>query len=148
MKHDEIVRGYAQRLGMGFMYEQWQMANVRADKHHVQYPLLVMVTPASGDFRVLMGAAYADAPNCLFAFLAPVERHDYNGREGAPNVEAMKHKALQFIRLVNESGDYKPITGNVTYQVIFHKLDKDLSGIALELKLIPEQNECLPYADA
>ena len=142
MRHDLIIKDYARQLGMGFMYEQWQMANVKADKS-VLYPLLVFVTPASGRFNIDMGLSLTDSPNCLFAFLAPVQRHDYDGGEGAPTFEWMKAKALEFINIVNTAGDYEPVGGEVGYQLVFHKLDKDLMGVSLELRLTPAKPECL-----
>lgn len=148
MRHDLIIKGYAERIGCGWMYEQWQMANVRADKRSVKYPLCVMVTPAAGDFDLWKGSGVVDRPNVLLAFLTPVERHDYNGRENEPNVDAMKRKALQMLKCINEGGVYFPVSGNVRYQVIFHKLDRDLTGIAIELTLNPVNYECLPDVDA
>ena len=148
MRHDLIIKGYAEAIGCGFMYEQWQMANVRADKRSVKYPLCVMVAPAAGDFDLWKGSSVVDRPNVLLAFLTPVERHDYNSKENEPLVDAMKRKALQMLKRINEAGDYFPVGGNVHYQVIFHKLDKDLTGIAIDLTLNPANYECLPDVDA
>ena len=143
MRHDLIIREYAQQLGMGFMYEQWQMANVKADKPKVKYPLLVFVMPASGRLQIEQGSAFTDQPMALFAFLAPVTRHDYDGKEGAPVIEQMKAKMLQFINLLNTSGHYEPLNGEVGYNVVFHKLDKDLMGVSFDTRLVPVIPECL-----
>lgn len=143
MRHDEIIRGYAQRIGMGFMYEQWQMANVKADKVKIRYPLLVYVMPATGRLQIEQASAVTDQPLALFAFLAPVTRHDYDGNEGAPVIEAMKTKMLEFIHMINTSGDYEPINGEVSYNVVFHKLDRDLMGVSFDTRLVPAVPECL-----
>ena len=143
MRHDKIIGEYAQRLGMGYMYEQWQMANVKADKVKIKYPLLVYVMPATGRLQIKQAAAVTDQPLALFAFLAPVPRHDYDSKDGAPIIEAMKAKMLEFIHLVNTSGDYEPINGEVSYNVVFHKLDRDLVGVSFDVRLVPVIPECL-----
>jgi hypothetical protein len=143
MRHDKIICEYAQRLGMGYLYEQWQMANVKADKVKIRYPLLVYVMPATGRLQIKQAEAVTDQPLALFAFLAPVPRHDYDSNEGAPVIERMKAKMLEFIHLVNTSGDYEPINGEVSYNVVFHKLDRDLVGVSFDVRLVPVIPECL-----
>jgi hypothetical protein len=143
MRHDKIICEYAQRLGMGYLYEQWQMANVKADKVKIRYPLLVYVMPATGRLQIKQAEAVTDQPLALFAFLAPVPRHDYDSKDGAPIIEAMKAKMLEFIHLVNTSGDYEPINGEVSYNVVFHKLDRDLMGVSFDARLVPVIPECL-----
>jgi hypothetical protein len=143
MRHDKKIAEYAQRLGMGYLYEQWQMANVKADKVKIMYPLLVYVMPATGRLQIKQAAAVTDQPLALFAFLAPVPRHDYDSKDGAPVIERMKAKMLEFIHLVNTSGDYEPINGEVSYNVVFHKLDRDLMGVSFDVRLVPVIPECL-----
>jgi hypothetical protein len=55
----------------------------------------------------------------------------------------MKAKMLEFIHLVNTNGDYEPINGEVSYNVVFHKLDSDLMGVSFDARLVPVIPECL-----
>lgn len=141
MRHDEIIKSYAEKLGMGYLFENWTMANVKVDKRDVTFPLLIDVLPASGKVNVSAGV-YRDAPKCLFAFLAPAERHDYDGSTNESTVEEMKQLALKFIALVNTSGDFEPVDGDVDYSVVYDKLDRDLTGVSIELELMPIEGEC------
>lgn len=143
MRYDTIIKSYAERLGMGFMFERWEMANVKADKPDVDYPLLVFVMPATGRLTIDFGLNVLDEPQCLFAFLTSPERMDYDGEEGAPPLERMKSKMLAFINAVNTSGDFEPLNGEIEYQTIFHRLDRDLMGVMFEARLTPTSGECL-----
>lgn len=43
----------------------------------------------------------------------------------------MKRLCIRFINAVNESGLFEPIEGNLPYQVMYDRLDQNVTGIII-----------------
>ena len=50
-------------------------------------------------------------------------------------IEGCKNKAKEFILLLNRSGMFKEISGDIPYSVFYDKLDVNVTGIVIQLKL-------------
>lgn len=138
---NEVIKGIAERLQMGYLYDDWARVNYRSDKREIKYPLLINLLPLSGTFRLNSGYIF-DEPNAIFAFVDKA-RLDFDGEENEGTVEQMKRKALEFIRCINSSGYFEPIGDtDVPYQVLYDKLDVNVTGVSISLRLQPKAGIC------
>jgi hypothetical protein len=135
------IKEIAKALGMSYMFDNWARVNVRADKVD-KYPLLVDMLPSGGAFGLQSGQI-KDEQNCLFAFLDKTPL-DFDGTTNDAIIERMKTLAKKFIYQINNGGIYEAIDGDtLPYSVVYDKLDENVTGITIELTLIPIAGECL-----
>lgn len=134
------IKEIAKALGMSYMFDDWARVNVRADKVD-KYPLLVDMLPSGGAFGLQSGQI-KDEQNCLFAFLDKTPL-DFDGTTNDAIIERMKTLAKKFIYQINNGGIYEAIDGDtLPYSVVYDKLDENVTGITIELTLIPIEGEC------
>lgn len=114
-----------------YMFDNWQTANVKLDSSAL--PAVLNVTPMSGVFDIGK-VQMKDYPNLLIAFMDKVIL-DFDGEEADKTVERCKAYAQEFILLVNESGLFEKVGGEIPYSVFYDKLDVNVAGIVLELTL-------------
>lgn len=106
-------------------------ANVRLDK--MPLPAIINLLPASGKF-VISRTQLRDCPNCMIAFVDKTA-FDFDGVENDEVIERCKGYAVQFIRELNRSGLFEWVSDEVPYSVFYDKLDVNVTGIVIELKL-------------
>jgi hypothetical protein len=58
-----------------------------------------------------------------------------DGRDNETVYNAMKTTARAFINALNASGFFKPIEGEVAYNVIYEQLSSIVTGVVLQLQL-------------
>ena len=127
-------------LGIGYMFDDWSRANLKADSPVIKYPLCVNLLPVSGTFSFKTGIV-KDSPNCLFAFLDKTDL-DFDSKENNEIVERMKRLALKFIAKLNSSGVFEPIEGDIRYSIVYDKLDVNLTGVTVEITLKTVRGVC------
>lgn len=133
------IASIVERLdGVTYLFDNWATANVRLDK--MPLPAVINLLPASGKF-VLSRTQIHDAPNCMIAFADKTE-FDFDGQENDAIIERCKGYAVQFIRELNKSGLFQWVDDEVPYSVFYDKLDVNVTGIVIELRL--EEVEGMP----
>ena len=117
--------------GVSYLFDNWQTANIRLDK--IKFPAVLNLLPVSGTFN-LGRQQLRDCPNCMMAFMDKT-KFDFDGTENDAVIEGCKNKAKEFILLLNRSGMFKEISGDIPYSVFYDKLDVNVTGIVIQLKL-------------
>ena len=121
------IASVAEKLeGVTYLFDNWATANVRLDK----MPLPAII---SGKF-VISRTQLRDSPNCMIAF-ADKAKFDFDGVENDEVIERCKGYAVQFIRELNRSELFEWVSDEVPYSVFYDKLDVNVTGIVIELKL-------------
>lgn len=131
MTVEEKVRKIVEQMGVTYLFENWQAANVRLDK--MQLPAVMYVLPASGSLNVGL-MQLKDYPNCMIAFMDKT-KHDFSGEENDMVIERCKSLAREFILNVNRSGMFEPVQGDIQYSVFYDKLDVNVTGIVIQIPL-------------
>lgn len=131
MTVEEKVRKIVEQMGVTYLFENWQAANVRLDK--MQLPAVMYVLPASGNLNVGL-MQMKDFPNCMIAFMDKT-KHDFSGEENDMVIERCKSLAREFILNVNRSGMFEPVQGDIQYSVFYDKLDVNVTGIVIQIPL-------------
>ena len=106
--------------GVSYLFDNWQTANIRLDK--IKLPAVLNLLPVSGTFN-LGRQQLRDCPNCMMAFMDKT-KFDFDGTENDAVIEGCKNKAKEFILLLN-----------IPYSVFYDKLDVNVTGIVIQLKL-------------
>lgn len=115
-----------------YMFVNWAQANVSLD--NVRKPTIVYVLPPSGSIDITWKDV-KDSPNSQIAFVCNT-KFDFNGVENDGIIEAMKRLCIRFILSLNSSGLFSPISGNLTYRVLYDYLDVNVTGIVIEPTLV------------
>ena len=115
------IASIAEKLeGVTYLFDNWVTANVRLDK--MPLPAIINLLPASGKF-VISRTQLRDCPNCMIAFVDKTA-FDFDGVEND-----------EVIRELNRSGLFEWVSDEVPYSVFYDKLDVNVTGIVIELKL-------------
>lgn len=117
--------------GVSYLFDNWQTANIRLDR--IKLPAVLNLLPVSGTFN-LGRQQLRDCPNCMMAFMDKAG-FDFDGTENDAVIEGCKNKAKEFILLSNRSGMFKEISGDIPYSVFYDRLDVNVTGIVIQLKL-------------
>ena len=126
------IASVAEKLeGVTYLFDNWATANVRLDK--MPLPAIINLLPISGKF-VISRTQLRDSPNCMIAF-ADKTKFDFDGVENEEVIERCKGHAVQFIRELNRSELFEWVSDEVPYSVFYDKLDVNVTGIVIELKL-------------
>lgn len=117
--------------GITYLFDNWATANVRLDK--MPLPAIINLLPVSGKF-IISRTQLRDCPNCMIAFADKTE-FDFDGKENDTKRERCKEHAVNFIRELNKSGLFEWVSDEVPYSIFYDKLDVNVTGIVIELKL-------------
>lgn len=117
--------------GITYLFDNWATANVRLDK--MPLPAIINLLPVSGKF-IISRTQLRDCPNCMIAFADKTE-FDFDGKENDTEAERCKEHAVNFIRELNKSGLFEWVSDEVPYSIFYDKLDVNVTGIVIELKL-------------
>ena len=121
----------AKMEGVTYLFDNWATANVRLDK--LEFPAIINLLPVSGSFRIGR-TQLKDCPDCMIAFADKTE-FDFDGVENDGVIERMKALAVKFIRELNKSGLFEFISDEVNYSVFYDKLNVNVTGSVIELRL-------------
>jgi hypothetical protein len=136
----EKVKSIIEKIeGLSFEYNDWTRANITLDNKEL--PTCLYLLPVSGSLNMHNGII-RDKPDCLIAFIDKDEL-DFDGEQNDEIMERMKDFARRFIVEVNKSGLFKPVDGNFIYTSIWDKLDVNLTGIVLEIRLEELDGVCV-----
>ena len=139
LKNDTIMTTVEQKIksivdkieGATYIFDDWATANHRLNR--MPLPAVVNVLPASGVFHI-GNTQLKDYPNCMLAFIDKAEI-DKDGTENDQVVERCKNMAREFLLLLNQSRLFAPVSGNIPYSVIYDRLDVNVTGVVIELRL-------------
>ena len=140
MRVDEKIKQIVESIeGLSYEFNDWTRANVKLDNGAL--PTCLYLLPVSGSLLNRNGN-FRDHPNALIAFLDKAE-FDFEGSENESTVERMKEYAKKFILGVNNSRVFHPFPENIPYSVVYDKLDVNLTGIVIQVKLEELQGSCV-----
>ena len=127
----KIASVAAKLEGVTYLYDNWATANVRLDR--LEFPAIINLLPVSGRFDISR-TQLRDCPECMIAF-ADKTRFDFDGVENDEVIERCKALAVRFIRELNKSGLFEWTSTDIRYSVFYDKLDVNITGIVVELRL-------------
>lgn len=134
MTIEDKVRGIAseQFSEFSYVFEDWYTADKVVEK--TALPAIIFILPVSGILQYGQHGRIRDAENCAIAFVDKVDK-EADGRDNETVYNAMKTTARAFINALNASGFFKPIEGEVPYNVIYEQLSSIVTGVVLQLQL-------------
>lgn len=139
MTIQERIKAIANEMGIAYIYHNWTSVNQMADT--TQLPVMINILPVSGQFQV-DGFRLTESANCLIAFLDKTD-YDFDAEENDTIIERMKGYAKQFLLAVNATEGFEPLDlSAVDYQIVYDKLDVNLTGIMLDLRIKESEGMC------
>lgn len=133
------VRDIVLKMGADIEYRfyNWAQLNVEMDK--ISKPTIVYVLPPSGDFYIDgIRQEIRDYPEAQIAFLCSTE-FDFESDENDALIEKMKRLCFQFIKALNKSGYFSPLEGKLPYQLVYDRLDDNVTGVVITPVLEEEE---------
>lgn len=130
MTAESKIKEVISDIGIPYIFENWATANIALDNS--VFPVALNVLPVSGTYK-LSNTRLLDCNNCMIAFLDKTD-FDFDGEENGQIIERMKTLSKEFIKRINSCGYFK-YTDSVNYSVVYDKLDVNVTGIVIELKL-------------
>lgn len=154
MSVEQSIRRIVESMGLDYITDTMARANVvldryqrKADKRVVandghRLPVGIYIQPVAGTMNVSEAGRVTDAPSCLVAF-ADEMPFDYKGEEAQAIAERLKGLAEEFVRRVNDSGELKPIVGNIAYDIAFDSFDCNLCVVSLRTTIEEAMGRCI-----
>lgn len=140
MTIQERIQAIAKEMDIAYIYHNWTSVNQMADT--AQLPVMINVLPVSGQFQV-DGFRLTESANCLVAFLDKTD-YDFDAEENDTIVERMKGYAKRFLLAVNATEGLEPLDlSTVDYQIVYDKLDVNLTGVMLDLRIKESEGICV-----
>ena len=140
MTIQEHIKAIAQKMGIAYIYHDWTTANVMIE--NAELPVMINVLPVSGRIRI-DGYAFKESANCMVAFLDKAD-YDFDAEENEITVTRMKNLAKRFLAEVMRRDAFEDVDlSTVDYQVVYDKMDVNLTGIILELTINSAEGECI-----
>lgn len=115
----------------GYVFENWYDASSAVSR--VALPAIITILPVNGTIQFHNGRTY-DSENIAIAFVDKVPR-DANGEDNAATYNQMKAVGIEFIKALNASGYFMPLSENQPYQVICEQLSDIVTGVFFTLQL-------------
>ena len=134
---EKKIRSIVESMGadVDYHFMNWAQANVAIDS--VNKPSVIYVLPPSGDLD-FSWSRVKDKPEAQIAFIAPTD-FDFEGESNDDVIEQMKRLCIRFIKTLNDSELFEAIEGKLPYRVLYDYLDRNVTGIVIEPKLIEEE---------
>ena len=127
--------------GVSYVFDDWSRVNLKMDK--LKLPAVINILPPSGTLEYSKGV-FKDAPNCAIGF-ADIAQLDFDGAENDATIDRCKSMAMEFIARVNNSKFFEPLQDLIHYSVFYNKLNRNITGIIIELSLKENVGVCVPY---
>ena len=96
-------------------------------------PAVVNILPVSGTMEVRNGRRH-DVENGAVAFVNKVPK-DATGEDNAKAYNRMKDAAFVFLRAINNSGYFEPVSEAAGFDVIYEQLTSIVTGVMLDIQL-------------
>lgn len=135
------IAAIAKGLGLNYYFGDWNRINEAGDTGRCLFPLVAYLLPPSGTIN-FDGPGVRETENGVLAFINLTE-FDFQADENNEIVQAMKEVMVSFIKAVNTSGQFKPIGGNVRYEVLYDKLDFAVTGVTTSISLQEAVGKCV-----
>lgn len=151
------VQSVVEGLGLSFLCETWQRANVVLDKYYrssngevvgePSLPAVLLTQPVEGSLNVSARFdTYTDAVRCTLDFLQAMPL-DFTGEDVERIGDELKAYAAQFISNANASGHFERIDGEQPYNILFDQADANLMIFRLNLSLKESVGQCVVAND-
>ena len=111
-----------------YIFDDWYDIDQAVDR--TPLPCIAHVLPIGGVMTPRNGRLY-DRESVTVAFLDKVNR-DASGNDQRVVFERMKATAIEFVRIMNESGYFENV-GTWSYNVIYNQLSSIVTGVMLTL---------------
>ena len=131
----------AKGLGLNYYFGDWNRINEAGDTGRCLFPLVAYLLPPSGTIN-FDGPGVRETENGVLAFINLTE-FDFQADENNEIVQAMKEKMVSFIQAVNLSKQFRPIGGDVRYDILYDKLDFAVTGVTTSLTLKEAVGKCV-----
>lgn len=151
---EKEIKRIIEGMGLDYIIETMPRANqvldryrrrpdkrVRADDGH-SLPVGIYIQPERGTLNIAERGNVTDAPSCLIAF-ADEMPFDFRGEQAQEVAERMKDLAEEFIRIVNESDELKPIVGNIGYSISYDSMDANLCVVTITAVIEEAWGRCI-----
>lgn len=139
----DIIKGVAKSLEFGYKFGTYKEVNylfTRSDD--TALPAVCELMPLKGSLSLKYGAV-KDSQDVTLLFL-DLDSKTVDSVKSSGIVERMKWKALEFIKLLNQTGRFETIDETtLEYFTIVKQFDKCLTGIEITLNLKPVNSVCL-----
>ena len=139
----DIIKEIAKNLGLGYQFGTYREINALFDRHDkTELPAVCELMALKGSFELKFESAKDNQSVCLL-FL-DLDQKAVDSAKTGEIVDRMKAKALEFIKAVNQAGEFETIDGTtLEYFTILKQFDKCLSGIEITIPLNPVNTVCL-----
>ena len=117
--------------GVNYLFVNNDLANYDFDR--IVGPTIVYFMPLEGTFDFRWNCV-KDSPRTSIAFVVHHE-FDFDGEGHDQNTERMKRLCFLFVKLLNDSGYFEPIEGDVDYNVFTNDYDDNMVGVSIEPEL-------------
>ncbi len=135
------IESIAHNIGMSYKFGTYREVNHLFDRDDT-FPAVAELLPLKGSFE-LKFESVKDSQEITLLFL-DVDQKTVNSEKTAEVVDRMKSKALEFVKVLNETDEFEFIDGvTLQYFTIVKQFDKCLSGIEITLNLRPNTAVCL-----
>lgn len=135
------IESIAHNIGMSYKFGTYREVNNLFDRSDT-FPAVAELLPLKGSFE-LKYESVKDSQDITLLFL-DVDQKTVDSEKTAEVVDRMKSKALEFVKVLNETDEFEFIDGvTLQYYTIVKQFDKCLSGIEITLNLRPNTAVCL-----
>ena len=135
------IEKIAKSLGMSYKFGTYKEVNHLFDRSDT-FPAVAELLPLKGSFE-LKFESVKDLQEITLLFL-DVDGKTVDSVKTGEVVDRMKAKVLDFIKRLNETGEFEGIDETtLQYYTIVKQFDKCLSGLEITLNLKPNAAVCL-----
>lgn len=132
----EVVRATFPKWS--YVFASWYDADRIVSKSR-KLPVVVCLLPVSGQTIVRNGRTIV-GEDVAVAFLDKVER-DATGEENADAYIRMRDASENFIRALNATGEYEPVT-DWQFSVVYERMSTIVTGVMLSFRLTEAVGRC------
>ena len=129
----KIRRIVDKMVDVNYLFVNESLANIDLDNINIVGPTVVFFMPLDGVFQFKWNCVI-DKPDTTIAFVVHHE-FDFDGEGCDQNIERMKRLCFMFVKLLNESGYFEPIEGDVDYTVFVNAYDDNVVGVSIAPQL-------------
>ena len=135
------IEAIANNIGMSYTFGTYREIDYELDRMKT-FPAVAELLPLKGSFE-LKFESVKDSQDITLLFL-DIDGKTPNSAMTCEVVDRMKGKALEFVKALNESGEFELIDGiTLQYHTIVKPNAKCVSGIEITLRLKPNTAVCL-----
>ena len=139
----DVIKAIAKSLDLGYKFGTYKELNYLLTRAgEIELPAVCELMALKGSFELKYESAKDNQTVCLL-FL-DLDQKTVDSAKTGEIVDRMKSKALEFIKAINQTGEFETIDGTtLEYYTIVKPFDKCLSGIEITIPLKPVKAVCL-----